>query len=66
MISKITHIIKYGIIGGLAGAIIKTLANIENPVFPMTSVLIWTAAGVIIGILYSFVIEKWFNETYHD
>jgi hypothetical protein len=66
MISKIVHLIKYGTIGCLAGGLIKFLSCI-NDVGPTTmALLIWAGGGMLLGLLYALMIEKWFNEIYHD
>ncbi|HTB31681.1 MAG TPA: hypothetical protein VK808_06625 [Bacteroidia bacterium] len=66
MLSKITHFIRYGVLGALAGGTLKIIGNWENPDFPLIPLLVWGAVGAVVGILYSMMIEKWFNETYHD
>jgi hypothetical protein len=66
MASKIIHLIKYGFFGFLAGGVLETLVNAESPVFLLIPFLKWAGVGAIIGMLYSVIIEKWFNEKYHD
>ena len=66
MLSKITHFLKYGIIGGIAGTAFKIIGNWENPAIPMKDLLIWTTCGIITGMLVSLVMERWFNAKYRD
>ena len=64
VISKFIHFVKYGFFGFLAGGIIETLINAESPTFLLIPFLKWAGMGAV--MLYSIVIEKWFNEKYHD
>ena len=66
MISKIIHFMKYGMIGGLLGGMLEVFVNLDEPSFLGMALAIWAGVGAVIGMLYSIVIEKWFNETYHD
>ncbi len=66
MVSKIVHVIKYGIIGCLIGGAIKIFIEWDNHSVEFKPLAIWIGVGALAGILASIVMEKWFNETFHD
>ncbi len=66
MLSKITHLFKYGIIGALAGGALKILINYESPNISVMPLLIWVGSGAGVAMLFSLIVERYFNETYHD
>ena len=66
MVNKTIHFLKYGMLGGLLGGMAEVFVNLDEPSFLAMPLAVWAGIGAIVGMLYSIVIEKWFNETYHD
>lgn len=66
MVSKIVHVFKYGLLGSIIGGAIKIFIEWDNHLIEFKPIAIWIGVGALAGLLVSVVMEKWFNETYHD
>lgn len=66
MISKLTHLLKYGFIGFLLGACLYIFVNRNEAIYSVSPLFIWAGIGALVGFIYSIAMERWFNGVYHD